>query len=39
VDPVWAVVGANWVRMTVPITRDDDGRLVVDPHLRPTDPS
>lgn len=39
VDPVWAAVGANWVRMTVPITRDDDGRLVVDPHLRPTDPS
>lgn len=39
VDPVWAAVGASWVRMTVPITRDDDGRLVVDPHLRPTDPS
>lgn len=38
-DPAWAAVEANWVRMTVPITRDDDGHLVVDPHLRPTDPS
>ncbi|MBN9739454.1 MULTISPECIES: hypothetical protein [unclassified Pseudonocardia] len=33
-DPGWVAVEANWVRMTVPITRDpDDGRLVVDPHL------
>lgn len=38
-DPAWAAAEANWVRMTVPITRDDDGHLVVDPHLRPTDPS
>ncbi|WP_145982896.1 hypothetical protein [Pseudonocardia sp. EC080625-04] len=33
-DPSWIAVGATWLRMTVPITRDpDDGRLVVDPHL------
>lgn len=33
-DPGWFAVEANWLRMTVPITRDlDDGRLVVDPHL------
>lgn len=38
-DPGWVAAEANWVRMTVPITRDDDGHLVVDPHLRPTDPS
>ncbi|MEQ3552864.1 hypothetical protein WIS52_20545 [Pseudonocardia nematodicida] len=35
-DPGWTAVAANWVRMTVPITRHlDDGRLVVDPHLVP----
>ena len=38
-DPTWVAAEANWVRMTVPITRDDDGHLVVDPHLRPTDSS
>lgn len=38
-DPAWTAVEANWVRMTVPITRDDGGHLVVDPHLRPTDSS
>ncbi|MBN9801164.1 MAG: hypothetical protein ACQEXM_26600 [Actinomycetota bacterium] len=38
-DPTWVATEANWVRMTVPITRDDDGHLVVDPHLRPTDSS
>jgi hypothetical protein len=38
-DPRWVAAEANWVRMTVPITRDDDGHLVVDPHLRPTDSS
>jgi hypothetical protein len=38
-DPAWTAVEANWVRMTVPITRDDDGHLVVDPYLRPTDSS
>ncbi|WP_226367308.1 hypothetical protein [Pseudonocardia sp. ICBG162] len=38
-DPAWVAVEANWVRMTVPITRHDDGHLVVDPHLRPTDSS
>ncbi|WP_143510747.1 hypothetical protein [Pseudonocardia sp. Ae717_Ps2] len=33
-DSGWVAVEANWLRMTVPITRDpDDGRLVVDPHL------
>lgn len=33
-DPGWAAAETNWLRMTVPITRDsDDGRLVVDPHL------
>lgn len=32
--PGWVAAEANWLRMTVPITRDpDDGRLVVDPHL------
>ncbi|WP_156819578.1 hypothetical protein [Pseudonocardia sp. HH130630-07] len=35
-DPRWVAVEANWVRMTVPITRSpDDGRLVVDPLLVP----
>ncbi|OLL70416.1 hypothetical protein Ae168Ps1_6163c [Pseudonocardia sp. Ae168_Ps1] len=38
-DPAWVAAEATWVRMTVPITRDDEGHLVVDPHLRPTDPS
>ncbi len=38
-DRRWVAAEANWVRMTVPITRDDDGHLVVDPHLRPTDSS
>ncbi|MBC3189521.1 hypothetical protein H7X46_00355 [Pseudonocardia sp. C8] len=38
-DPAWVAGGSSWVRMTVPITRaNDDGRLVVDPHLVP-DPS
>lgn len=33
-DPGWVAVAANWLRMTVPITRDpDDGHLVVDPRL------
>ncbi|WP_224390408.1 hypothetical protein [Pseudonocardia sp. ICBG1293] len=35
-DPRWVAVEANWLRMTVPITRSaDDGRLVVDPLLVP----
>jgi hypothetical protein len=35
-DPRWCAIEANWVRMTVPVTRSpDDGRLVVDPHLVP----
>ncbi|WP_143517631.1 hypothetical protein [Pseudonocardia sp. MH-G8] len=35
-DPYWAATEANWVRMTVPVTRSaDDGRLAVDPHLVP----
>jgi hypothetical protein len=35
-DRRWCAIEANWVRMTVPVTRAaDDGRLVVDPHLVP----
>jgi hypothetical protein len=35
-DLRWRAIEANWVRMTVPVTRSpDDGRLVVDPHLVP----
>jgi hypothetical protein len=35
-DRRWCAIEANWVRMTVPVTRSpDDGRLVVDPHLVP----
>lgn len=35
-DPRWRAIEANWVRMTVPVTRStDDGRLVVDPSLMP----
>jgi hypothetical protein len=39
-DPRWCAIEANWVRMTVPVTRaPDDGRLVVDPHLVPDQPT
>lgn len=38
-DSAWVAVETNWVRMTVPITRGDDGHLVVDTHRHRTDSS